>query len=290
MPTGRSTEAGHRTRLTAPRERVEQILETQAKHGQELAAEADFHSADGGDLWIDWVKRCHRWIALTAEALSSVYSKSGPAIEFRTAATPIENPYLGEREERLAAVTAVEMGVNALHSLKERLDYVESFDPGATAPSAGDRDVDGEIFVVHGHDDSTKTSVARLLEGAGKHHVVILHERDDLGRTLIEKFEAETVAVAYAVVLLTADDLGHARNEEKDARPRARQNVIFELGYFVARIGRRNVAVLHEPGVEIPSDYQGILYIPLDPSGIWRYKLLREMRAVGLGYDLNLVT
>lgn len=68
---------------------------------------------------------------------------------------------------------------------------------------------------------------------------------------------------------------------------RARQNVVFELGYFTGRLGRKMVCTLYEEGVETPSDYHGIVYIPLDSAGTWRILLARELKAAGFEIDLN---
>ena len=113
-------------------------------------------------------------------------------------------------------------------------------------------------------------------------------EQASEGRTLIEKFERHSEAVAFAVVLLTAEDRGGLADADPGTYlPRARQNVILELGYFVGTLKRRGVCVLHEPGVEIPSDFHGVVYVPLDPGGAWRLLLAKEMKAAGLDIDLN---
>ncbi len=146
------------------------------------------------------------------------------------------------------------------------------------------------MFVVHGRNDEVKTSVARLLERTGPaHKVVILHEQPDQGRTIIEKFEDYATQADHAIVLMTGDDVGGLRNDagEPELQPRARQNVILELGFFAGHLGRAKVTVLHEQGVEMPSDYIGVVYIPLDGGGAWKYKLLNELKAAGLTYDLN---
>ena len=144
------------------------------------------------------------------------------------------------------------------------------------------------VFIVHGHDEATKQSVARFLERLDL-EVVILHERPDRGKTVIEKLEASSseVDIAYAIVILTPDDVG-ARTSEKDKlQPRARQNVVFELGYFIAKLGRQRVRALYTEGVELPSDYQGVLYTPLDKPGAWKLELAREIKAAGIAIDLN---
>src|SRR5207244_1834655 len=95
-----------------------------------------------------------------------------------------------------------------------------------------------------------------------------------------EKFEAHAATAAYAVFLLTADDVGGAAGSP--AAPRGRQNVIFELGFFFGKLGRARVAVLLAPGVEQPSDIAGLVYIPVDPNGVWKHHLARELSAAGI--------
>ena len=142
----------------------------------------------------------------------------------------------------------------------------------------------GRVFVVHGHNDGIKQDVARTLDRLG-FAPVILHEQPDGGRTIIEKLEEHADDVDFAIVLMTGDDVGG--RDAENLRPRARQNVVLELGMFVGKLGRRGVRVLYETGVEMPSDYLGVLYIPLDAAGAWRFKLVNEMKAAGLDVDAN---
>ena len=94
--------------------------------------------------------------------------------------------------------------------------------------------------------------------------------------------------VGFAIVLLTPDDRGgEASLPYEKQKPRARQNVIFELGYFIGRLGRQRVCGLYKPDVELPSDYTGVLYIPVDKQGGWRLALAKEMKAAGLPVDMN---
>ncbi len=158
---------------------------------------------------------------------------------------------------------------------------------GGLAPTeaklpSGDRD----IFLVHGHDAGAKERVARFLERLGL-RVTILHESVSRGKTLIEKVESYS-GVTAAVVLLTPDDVGAALADRDHLQPRARQNVIFELGYFCAKLGRARTIALADT-VELPSDLSGILHIPLDSAGSWRLELIRELRAAGLSVDANAV-
>lgn len=144
----------------------------------------------------------------------------------------------------------------------------------------------GRVFVVHGHDEAPKEAVARFVMQM-ELEPVILHEQASLGKTILEKLIANA-NVGYAVVLLTADDFGRAKSEDMD-RPRARQNVILELGYFLRRLGRERVMAIVEDGVEIPSDYMGVVYAPLDAAGAWRQRLAQEMQAAGYAIDWNKV-
>jgi len=141
------------------------------------------------------------------------------------------------------------------------------------------------VFVVHGRDEGAKEAVARFLSKLGL-EPVILHEQPNQGHTIIEKFEAHS-AVDYAVVLFTPDDFGYPADDPAKGRPRARQNVILELGFFLGALGRGRVCVLYTGDIEIPSDYDGVLYVPLDERGAWRLAVAREMKVAGLDVDLN---
>ena len=142
------------------------------------------------------------------------------------------------------------------------------------------------VFVVQGHDE-VRERVARLLEHLGL-RPIILQEQPNRGQTIIEKFESYA-SVGFAVVLLTPDDVGRSASNPEDLKPRARQNVIFELGFFVAALGRRRVCALYKGDVELPSDYRGVVYIPIDPADGWQLKLARELKYAGLDVDLNKV-
>lgn len=141
------------------------------------------------------------------------------------------------------------------------------------------------VFVIHGRDNESKQTVARFLEKIDL-NPIILHEWPDGGRTIIEKFE-QHADVGFALALLTPDDMGSLCGEEEDSRPRARQNVIFEFGYFIGKLSRKRVCALMKGDVEKPSDYDGVLYIPLDESGGWKIKLIKELRSAGLAIDAN---
>ncbi|MWA21185.1 hypothetical protein GPJ57_25665 [Burkholderia pseudomallei] len=143
------------------------------------------------------------------------------------------------------------------------------------------------VFIVHGHNLAAKYEVQAMLGRLGLDGV-ILDEQAGRGDTIIEKFEREADAVAFAVVLLTPDDKGGVVTARADQlKPRARQNVILELGYFAAKLGRGRVCALRQGAVEIPSDYNGVQYLDYDGAGAWKTSLARELRTAGLPVDMN---
>ena len=151
---------------------------------------------------------------------------------------------------------------------------------GAMGPISGKK-----VFLVHGHDESARDSAARFLGTLGL-EVIILHEQPNAGSTIIEKIERHA-EVAFAVVLLTPDDIGGVVGNPETLKPRARQNVILELGYFIGRLGRAHVATLLKGDVEKPSDYDGVVYLAMDGGGAWKLQLARELKTAGLSIDLN---
>lgn len=176
--------------------------------------------------------------------------------------------------------------VNLLSAAAEELT---TFGPTSTPAAASNREVASrKVFVVHGHDEGLKQTLARLLEKLDL-KAIILHEQPNKGRTLIEKFE-DYADVSFAVVLLTPDDMGYSvASDPSAARPRARQNVVLELGFFLGQLGREHVTPLFAGAedFEKPSDYDGVTYIPIDPAGAWQYHLARELRAAGIEVDTN---
>lgn len=143
--------------------------------------------------------------------------------------------------------------------------------------------ISNKVFIVHGHDEGARESVARLIERLGL-KAVILHEQANQGRTIIEKVEAHG-DVGFAVVLLTPDDEGASKGGKTE--PRARQNVLLELGYFIGRLGRSKVCTLKKGELEIPSDFAGAVWETMDAAGGWKIALGRELREAGYEVDLN---
>ena len=142
-----------------------------------------------------------------------------------------------------------------------------------------------KVFVIHGRDEATRETVARFLERL-ELDPVILHEQANNGRTIIEKIECHS-DVAFAVVLLTPDDVGGLKNESHKLKPRARQNVVLELGFFLGKLGRQRVCSLVRGDIETSSDYDGVVYTNLDDAGGWKIKLVQELKGAGFQMDAN---
>ncbi|MDY7094985.1 MAG: nucleotide-binding protein [Acidobacteriota bacterium] len=156
----------------------------------------------------------------------------------------------------------------------------------ATEKEKQDPELGKEVFLVHGHDVAARELVARFLQRIGL-DVTILHEMPNSGRTIIEKFE-EHSEVGYAIALMTSDDIGGPKGAVADKlSKRARQNVVFEFGYFMGKLGRNRVCALVDEGVERPSDYSGLVYIPLDANGAWQFALAKDLKQAGIDVDLN---
>jgi len=144
-----------------------------------------------------------------------------------------------------------------------------------------------KVFIVHGHDGEARETVARFLSLIGL-EPIILHEQANKGRTVIEKVEANS-DVGFAIILLTPDDEGRTKNDNGPLKDRVRQNVLLELGYFLARLGRDKVCALKKGDVDIPSDFAGVVWEMMDDTGGWKQRLARELQAAGHVIDWNTV-
>lgn len=142
-----------------------------------------------------------------------------------------------------------------------------------------------KVFIVHGHDDAAKEAVARFVEKIGL-EAIILHEQASSGKTIIEKIE-EYTNVGFGIVLYTPCDLGASQKEKDPLKPRARQNVVFEHGYLIGKIGRENVCALVKGDIETPTDISGVVYIKMEGEKEWKYKVADEMKESGYNVDLT---
>jgi predicted nucleotide-binding protein len=193
-------------------------------------------------------------------------------IEYKEAEHKVWADWVRERKDHIQGQISV------FESIIERVPLIEK-------KSKNKRDIEvlkestNKIFIVHGHNNEIKQIVARTVSTL-KLEPIILHEQIDQGKTIIEKFERNGAEVNFAIILLTADDEGKSKIE-KDFKVRARQNVVFEMGYFIGKLGRERVFLLLENGVDKPGDLDGIVYTSLDHAEGWKLKLVKELKAAG---------
>ena len=166
---------------------------------------------------------------------------------------------------------------------KEFKRYIDDFeDESSNANVKKNRTPNNKVFIVHGHDGELKEKVARRLEQQGI-EAIILSEQVNRGKTIIEKLEAYS-DVHVAIALFTQDDIGAAKEEKGNKKYRARQNVVFEAGYFMGYLGRENIIMITDENVEIPGDLSGMVYSTKDN---WEFEMLKELNAAGMKIDMN---
>ena len=267
-PALRVSRADARHRIEDRIQLGQEMLGRQITSEQELAGlRAEFQA------WHDY----NGDLLLKLFTTSDIHDEYQPVVWFGSASA--------DPRVRLQGLQAdIQRQVERLASILGRLELFEEIGVGTSAtPAAGPRTGPATVFVVHGHDGERKLEVAGFIERVTGSRPTILHEQANRGRTIIEKFEGHAGDAGFAVVLLTSDDVGGVNAES--LQPRARQNVVLELGFFMGSLGRSNVAALFEEGVELPSDIDGVLYVPL--AGDWKLQLAKEMRAAGIDVDLN---
>lgn len=154
-----------------------------------------------------------------------------------------------------------------------------------------------DIFIVHGHNEEMKQTVARIVTKLGL-NPIILHEQANEGKTIIDKFESNAENINFAIILLSGDDLAASVRDlegvQKDEvverlEKRARQNVVFEMGYFAGRLGGSHMFYLLQDGVAKPGDLDGLVYTPYDVAGAWKIGLVKELKACGYNVDANAI-
>ena len=144
-----------------------------------------------------------------------------------------------------------------------------------------------KVFIVHGSNGELKEKVARIVESCDL-KAIILHEQSNGGKTIIEKIENNS-DVGFAFVLMTADDFGYKKGHENEIKTRARQNVILELGYFMAKLGRERIFIVcDDKKMEIPSDISGICLGYMEDSDL-KQNIAKELKSAGYEIDFNKV-
>lgn len=144
-----------------------------------------------------------------------------------------------------------------------------------------------KVFIVHGHNEKAKLELKNYIQNTLKlGEPIILHEQPSMGRTVIEKFEQEASDVDIVFVLLTPDDVGAPVTSDNNTKRRARQNVLFEMGYFYGKLQRTSGRVigLYKGALELPSDIGGVIFVNID-NGIAAAS--EEIRRELVGYINN---
>ncbi len=224
-----------------------------------------------------------KWAKFSIHLLKSLFSDHSPADEFGD--HWINYSLHGDQEEEF--LSWMYKRIADLESIIERLRFFPIEVNKVMPPpiSTNETGTSKDIFIVHGHDDAVKHEIARFINNLGL-NPIILHEKPDKGRTIIEKFE-ENTQVCFAIILLTPDDIGYPKEDPTKTKNRARQNVIFELGFFLGKLGRHKVCALKKGDIEIPTDYSGVLFKTLDDPGAWKFQLAKEIKEAGIEIDLN---
>lgn len=178
--------------------------------------------------------------------------------------------------------------------IKYKLDNLKSLQAKSSLLKSSDKEIKTiskpkfskeEVFIVHGHDELAKTKTARFVEKL-RLKPIILHEQSNSGKTIIEKIE-EYSNVGFGIILYTACDVGAVKSNTEQLKNRARQNVIFEHGYLIGKIGRKNVCALVKGNIELPNDISGVVYEKMDDDDAWNYRIAKELKSSGYNIDMN---
>ena len=265
------------------KEEAELKLRERVNKGKEII-EVPIHSENDFDKVTG---KYHTWNDFNKELLKRLFSNDELAKEYSDIFISIRKPK-SFQQVISNFYKKIEKNICKIESIIERL---EMFLPPKTIEQQklngnnSKQKVDKKkVFIVHGHDDLAKLEVARFLEKLDL-EPIILHEQASKSKTIIEKIE-EYSDVGFGVVIYTPCDVGAKNTEKPELKNRARQNVIFEHGFLIGKLGRKNVCPLVKGDVELPNDISGVVYITKDSDG-WKMSLAKELKAVGYEIDMN---
>lgn len=273
---------------TRAEQRLQEIIDTGTALKESFRSDSSV-----SDSWTGW----NNWFNMTKNALANMFEKTGSVFESSPANIFASSPELLQYSFGLEVVnredleqlphilrTEIDKKISYLKTLQKSLsDYKQDL---ADSEPAGDMEVTANsIFIVHGRNESYLHDVERFIERCTDKIPIILGDSPNRGKDLLGKFEENVKESLFAIIIMTGDDEGRLKTQMAELRPRARQNVVFELGYCIAKLGRDRVAVLYDPGVEIPSDFSGVAYI--DISRDWKQQLAIELEAISINVNLN---
>ncbi len=273
-------------RLARPKADVERLIGEALVDGERLLADVPGDEASIApfrERYLAWEKK-------TEAVLESSFEVSGfmtpsPKSEFSGTTVSLLDLKISGTPIPLGRVPEVEGDIReklrVLRSVTGRLDLFMPSGPARVRTSASPT---APIFLVHGHDLGRRETVRRFLETITDRSVVVLADQPNRGQDILGKLLAHAQEACFAVVLLTPDDVGGPA--QGGQQPRARQNVVFELGLFIGLLGRDRVVALNDQSVEVPTDFSGVGYVPIEGES-WQMELARELKAAGLSVSLD---
>jgi len=259
-------------------------LSEQISKGEELLSRSIDREADFEELKADykiWTDYNYELLKQSFNNISNeyvvAYKSAGYSFMGQLGEVP-NNPVKTEKN-------LIEYKLENLKSLQSRANLIKSEKMEVTKSAT--QFSKNEVFIVHGHDEEAKIKTARFVEKLNL-KAIILHEQVNAGKTIIEKIE-EYSNVGFGLILYTPCDVGAKRDDETNLKPRARQNVVFEHGFLIGKIGRSNVCALVKGDIETPNDISGVVYVSMDSAGAWRYEVAKELKKAGYTIDMNLI-
>ena len=284
-------------KLRVSREEARQKIEAQIEKGQQLHAQqinSDYELTEArreSRKWSDYNKTLLLKLFDNASIAEDAYTDFNAIRPILVASSGSRSLSDELRDDLRRYQNTMSSSINSLESIRDQLELYD--EPSETPQRTSDNEENpdtsqptfsDEVFIVHGHDKEAKVTVARFVEHLGV-KATILDEEVNEGRTIPEKFEEHAGEAGYAIVLLTPDDVGSSKDEKDNRKPRARQNVVLEFGYFWGKLGRKRLCVLYKEGIELPSDMKGIAYVLMDNFDGWKQKLAKEMNRAKLPID-----
>lgn len=272
-------------KLTISVDEFKNILKKEIEVGEEfLSRQVDNHDdlnklKSEFDIWVDY----------NFEMLKQVFNY--PDNDYKNSFNNAGYTFLGQMGEvRNNAIQTnrnlIEYKLNNLKSLLAKAELIKSEKDNIPYTELKTNNVSkNEVFIVHGHDELAKTKAARFIEKLGL-KPIILHEQTSSGKTIIEKIE-EYSNVGFGLVLYTPCDKGCKSGDESNLFNRARQNVVFEHGYLIGKIGRGNVCALVKDEIEVPNDISGVVFVKMDADESWHLKIAKELKSSGYLIDMN---
>lgn len=274
------------TKLTIDNSEFKSVLSERIKLGQGIYNLPVTNSEEYRNL----LKKYSSWDDYNSEFLKQCFNK--PENEYKGDYDNAGYTLLGEirydNNPYLQQKGIINVRIESLKNLLAKADLIKSEVPDTKSQkdTKNTRSISKEeVFIVHGHDEEAKVKTARFIETLG-FKPIILHEKASSGKTIIEKIETYS-NVGFGIILYTPCDIGGKQETNPKLKSRARQNVVFEHGFLIGKIGRNNVCALVKGEIETPNDISGVVYIPMDKEEAWQVKIAKELRSSGYNVDMN---